>query len=77
MDFLKRLVSLDKIVEALNQADTKVGNKADVEASNKADTRDSNRVGVTIEPDSKDEINDRVKSKTNTEVFLQIRLAYS
>lgn len=74
MDFSKRFVSLDKVVEALNQADTEVGNKADVGASDKADTGDSNKVGVTIEPDFKDGINDGVKSKANTEVFYRLDL---
>lgn len=65
-DFSKRLVSLDGVVEVLNQVDIGAGNKADVKVSNAVNIGDSNRIGITIGLYSKDGVVNGVESKINT-----------
>lgn len=68
MDFLKRLIFLDRIIRIFDQVDT--GNKADVRASNRADTRGNNGISMTMRPNSEDKVVTGVKNK------MDIRLSY-
>lgn len=72
-DFLKKLVSLDGVIRALDQVNTRASNKANVKASDRADTRGSNGVGMTIGPHFEDEIG-RVKTEVNTGDFYKLDL---
>lgn len=69
-------VSLDKVIRALDQADTRVGNKADVKDLDGVNNEGSNRVGMTMWPYSKGKVIGEVESKIDTKKFLQIRFAY-
>lgn len=61
----------------MNQADIKANNEADVKALKKANTRSSNKVGIIIEPHSKDKIVSKVKSKVDIRDLYRLDLLFS
>lgn len=76
-DSLKKPVSLDGVVRALNRANTRANNKVDMKVLDKANTGGNNGVSMIVGIESKDGIVVGVKSKVDNRVFLQIRLTYS